>query len=167
MIGYGYGCVNLNRLYYTPGRNSTEVSVVNRTIYHFYDPGLSPRAASVHEEHSGIQAEKNISIIQLQLVAAYSSCSMTFEFTIEGKGHLEQFPLSSESSALEIMQPVYAVHWPELACYQPAEKWLECLTRWCPQKQGRIDCDEHLGICYKNHYFMYFLTFLVMLKYHS
>ena len=108
MIGYRHGCVSLNRLDYAPGRNATEVSVVNRTIHHFYGPGFSPRAASVHEEHSEIQAEKSINIIQLQLVAAYSSCSMTFEFTVEGKRHWEQFSLSSEGSALELMQSDYA-----------------------------------------------------------
>lgn len=61
--------------------------------FSFYGPGHSPRAASIHEGHSGIQAEKGITTIQLCLVAAHSSCSVVFKFIMERKSHARRvFP---------------------------------------------------------------------------
>lgn len=69
MIGHGCGCVGKNRMSCAAGRNITEVSVnTGLFFFHAYNPGHSPKAANIHEGHSGIQAEKGVTIIQFHLV---------------------------------------------------------------------------------------------------
>lgn len=84
---------------------------------HAYGPGHSPKAASIHEGHSGIQAEKGIAIMHLHLAVSYSGCSVAFKFIVGGKSVLVGIFLPVKGFGLEFMHISFCpIHWPELAC---------------------------------------------------
>ena len=106
--------------------------------------------------------------MQLNLAAAYSCRGVAFKFTMEGKGMLEEFCLSIMGLWLGINVHQFMLSpsartsmWP----HQTAG-WRESVTHLWPQKEKRIDSDEHQGslsleLTYKSHFFTCFLmTFL-------
>lgn len=82
-------------------------------FFHVYDSGHSPKAANIHEGHSGIQAEKGATVIQFHLVALVWLSNSPWK----EKGLLEEFFLLMKGFGLEFMQFRWCPdHWPDLAC---------------------------------------------------